>query len=54
MALTSLNSREWPSLLDKIVYNYNNSPQSALKNLKPSDFKSNLDVNLPDEPKEPY
>ena len=54
MALTSLNSREWPSLLDKIVYNYNNSPQSALKNLKPSDFKSNLDdVKLPDEPKEP-
>jgi Integrase core domain/Chromo (CHRromatin Organisation MOdifier) domain len=53
-ALRSKNSRDWPSLLKNIVLNYNNTPQSALKNLKPSDFSSSLDdVKLPDEPKEP-
>lgn len=53
-ALRSTGSRNWPSLLQKIVENYNSTPQAALKNLKPSDFNSSLDdVKLPDEPKEP-
>lgn len=53
-ALRATSSRDWPSLLKKIVLNYNNTPQKALKNLKPSDFKSSFDdVKLPDEPKEP-
>ena len=53
-ALRSTSSRDWPSLLTKIVLNYNNTPQKALQNLKPSDFNSSLDdVKLPDVPKEP-
>jgi len=53
-ALRSSQSRDWPTLLQKIVTNYNNTPQAALKNLKPSDFQSSFDdVKLPDEPKEP-
>ena len=53
-ALRSSSSRDWPTLLKKIVLNYNKTPQAPLKNLKPSDFNSSLDdVKLPDEPKEP-
>lgn len=53
-ALRSSNSRDWPFLLKKVVNNYNNTPQTALKNLKPSDFKSSFDdVKLPDDPKTP-
>ena len=53
-ALRSTHSRNWPELLKKIVTNYNNTPQSVLKNLKPNDFQSSFDdVKLPDEPKEP-
>jgi hypothetical protein len=53
-ALRSSQTRDWPSLLTKIVNNYNNTPQKPIKNLKPSDFKSSFDdVKLPDKPIEP-
>lgn len=40
--------------LEKVVFNYNNTPQRAISYLKPNDFQSSLDdVKLPDRIKEP-